>query len=121
MSAKRVDSNQRLIVGAVRDVGTSVQHLHTQGQGCPDAIFGTSGLTLVGKFNPEQVRRLLHEAGIDVVIHDGANLLVEIKDGSKPPSARHLTVYESQWHQAWNGQVAVVNDVDEALRVLGAL
>lgn len=91
--AKRVDGNQRLIVAALRDIGASVQHLHTQGHGCPDVLVGFRG----------------------------TNFLLEIKDSAKPASARHLTVYESQWHQAWQGQVAVVNDVDEALAAIGAL
>lgn len=91
--AKRVDGNQRLIVAALRDIGASVQLLHTQGHGCPDAIVGFRGV----------------------------NYLMEFKDSAKPPSARQLTPDESKWHQAWQGQCAVVLDVSEALRVLGVL
>ena len=36
----RVDRNQPEIVNALRNVGASVQHLHTVGQGCPDLLCG---------------------------------------------------------------------------------
>ena len=47
------------------------------------------------------------------------NFLMEIKDGSKPPSARKLTPGEQQWHETWKGQVCVVRNVEEALREVG--
>jgi hypothetical protein len=47
------------------------------------------------------------------------NLLLEVKDGSKPPSARKLTPDEAEWHSAWRGQVVTVKSVAEALGVLG--
>jgi hypothetical protein len=45
--------------------------------------------------------------------------LIEVKDGSKPPSARQLTPDQQKWHRKWNGgTLAVVCDVESALRVL---
>jgi hypothetical protein len=49
----------------------------------------------------------------------GTNLLIEIKDGQKVPSARKLTPDEAAWHQSWRGQVAIVESVDDALRLVG--
>jgi len=69
----------------------SVQPLHTVGKGCPDLLCGVRG----------------------------TNLLIEIKDGQKVPSARKLTPDEAAWHQSWRGQVAIVESVDDALRLVG--
>lgn len=92
MRFARVDDNQKSIVAALRKMGASVLHLHTIGAGCPDILVGIKGKN-----------SRLH------------NLLVEIKDGSKPPSARKLTPDEEKFHAAWRGQVAIVNSVDEAI------
>jgi hypothetical protein len=89
---KRVDANQALIVQALRQAGAVVQLLHEVGRGCPDVLVGFRG----------------------------ANYLLELKDGTKPPSARRLTVAEVKWHETWRGQVAVVSSVAEALRAIGA-
>jgi Holliday junction resolvase len=82
-----VDANQREIVAALRGVGCTVQHLHTVGQGCPDILVGCRG----------------------------TNLLMELKDHRRPPSARKLTPDEVEWHERWRGQVVVVSSVEEAL------
>jgi hypothetical protein len=50
--------------------------------------------------------------------HGNRNWLLEVKDGSKPPSARRLTTDEADWHVLWQGQVAVVNSPDEAVRLV---
>lgn len=89
--AAKIDANQPDIVASLRKAGVSVQPLHTVGGGVPDLLCGFRG----------------------------NNALLEVKDGSKPPSARKLTGDQEQWHAAWNGQVAVVKDVDEALAALG--
>lgn len=44
----------------------------------------------------------------------GVNILLEVKDG---PSAK-LTAAEAEWHEAWQGQVAVVRDAATALQVV---
>ncbi len=87
MRAARVDANQPEIVRALSGIGCSVKSLAPVGSGCPDLLVG----------------------------YRGRNVLLEVKDGSKPPSARKLTPDEVLWHRAWRGQVCVVNDVQEAL------
>lgn len=89
--AAKVDRNQAEIVAAFRKAGASVQPLHGVGQGCPDLAVGFRGV----------------------------NYMVEVKDGEKPPSARKLTPDQVEWHDAWRGQVCVVNDIAEALALLG--
>ena len=91
MRAARVDANQAEIVAALRQVGCSVQPLHMVGKGCPDLLVGRSGL----------------------------NVLIEVKDGSKPPSERKLTPDQCIWHDNWRGQVTVVCNVHEALVAVG--
>ena len=89
--AARADANQPQIVDILRQVGATVQHLHTLGEGCPDILVG----------------------------YQGANYLMEIKDGQKSPSKRKLTDDEQEWHLIWRGQVAIVKDEVEALEVIG--
>lgn len=89
--AAKIDANQPEIVEALRAVGASVQPLHTVGGGVPDLLVGWRG----------------------------ANLLMEVKDGSKPPSARELTPPQQKWHQTWRGQRIVVTSKAEALAALG--
>ena len=92
--AAKVDANQPAIVSALRRAGASVQSLAAIGDGCPDLLVGYAGITA----------------------------LVEVKDGSKPPSARALTPDQQQWHQTWQGgTLAVVPDVEAALRVLAVM
>lgn len=89
MSPKRVDANQTEIVQALRACGCSVQILSAVGKGCPDLLVG----------------------------YAGRNVLLEVKDGSKRPSARKLTPDEQAWHEAWRGEAYVVSDVEDALSV----
>ena len=89
--ARKVDANQAQIVGALRDVGASVQPLHTVGKGCPDLAVGFKG----------------------------RNYFLEAKDGSLSPSRRKLTPDQEEWHRTWRGHVVVVNSVDEALTAIG--
>lgn len=93
--AARVDTNQREIVAALRQMGASVQLLHTVGAGCPDILVGWRG----------------NGSG-------PVNLLVEIKDGAKPASARKLTPAEADFHAAWRGQVAIVETIEDAIALL---
>lgn len=86
----KVDANQKQIVSALRRAGCSVQSLATVGKGCPDLLVG----------------------------RNGKNFLFEVKDGAKVPSARKLTDDEKQWHQAWAGQIAVVESIDDAVRLI---
>jgi hypothetical protein len=51
--------------------------------------------------------------------YNGRTLLLEIKDGSKPPSARRLTPAEQKFHDEWPGSdLYIVNSVEEAIALL---
>jgi hypothetical protein len=53
--------------------------------------------------------------------YNGRTLLLEIKDGTKPPSARRLTDAEQRFHDEWPGDnLHIVNSVQEALDLLKA-
>ena len=92
--AAKVDANHTQVVMALQAVGATVQSLAAVGQGVPDLLVGFQGKTL----------------------------LMEVKDGQKPPSARRLTEQQLTWHGAWcGGPVAIVDGVDAALRALGVL
>lgn len=88
----RVDQNQKEITAALRRLGASVQPIHALGKGVPDLLVG----------------------------YRGKNLLLELKDGKKIPSERRLTEDEIKWHQSWFGQVAVVESLDDALKILNS-
>lgn len=90
--AAKVDANQPSIVADLRKAGIAVQHLHTVGMGCPDLLCAWRGV----------------------------NVLLEVKDGSLPPSMRKLTEMERRWHDAWLGPVYTVHDSEEALMVMHA-
>jgi len=90
--AAKVDANHADIVSALERVGAIVQSLAAQGSGVPDLLVGYRGI----------------------------NYLIEVKDGSKPPSKRTLTSAQQDWHQQWRGQVAIVHSEDDALTVIGA-
>lgn len=89
--AARTDANQAEIVAALRGVGASVQPTHMVGDGFPDIVVG----------------------------YRNQNVLMEIKDGAKPPSARKLTAAEEEWHDTWRGTACIVTSIDEALGVIG--
>ena len=89
--AARIDANQNEIVQVLRDVGASVAITSMVGSGFPDIVVG----------------------------HQGRNYLIEIKDGSKPPSKRKLTPDEQEFFDTWRGTVFIANDVNKALEILG--
>jgi hypothetical protein len=70
--------------------GLSVVHTHTVGKGMVDVIAGFRG----------------------------ANYLFEIKDPKKSPSQRRLTEDEEKFHNEWTGQVAVVETLEDVLKIL---
>lgn len=45
----------------------------------------------------------------------GRNVLLEVKDGDKPPSAQKLTPAQVLFRANWRGQHDVVKTVDEAI------
>ncbi len=89
---KRVDANQGDIVDALRRLGCTVMSIASVGRGCPDLVVGIQ--------RPDGRR---------------VNVLLEVKDGRKKPSARKLTPAEREWIDSWRGQVAVVGSVPEAI------
>lgn len=92
--AARTDGNHSQIMRALRAVGCSVLDLSQLGGGVPDLLIGVPGR------------------------HFRLNLLLEEKDGSKPPSHRRLTKFQEEFHGAWRGQLDVVNSVEEAIAVI---
>jgi hypothetical protein len=87
MRAAKIDANQTVIIQALRKAGASVQPLHTVGGGVPDLLCGFRG----------------------------RNYLLEVKDGSKPPSAQKLTPDQVIWHDLWRGDVCLVRTPEEAI------
>lgn len=88
--AAKVDGNQPEIVAALRAAGVMVQHLHMVGMGCPDLLASWRGV----------------------------NVLLEVKDGSLPPSMRRLTPMEVAWQEAWRGPVYTVLSPEDALAAM---
>lgn len=92
--ARQVDDNQAEVVEALRGAGAFVKHLFTVGRGVPDLLVG----------------------------HRGRWSLFEVKDGSKPPSARALTPTEHDWHaraKQLGLPVFVASSPSEAVALLG--
>lgn len=91
--AAKVDSNHAEIVSAFRKFGCSVLPLHTVGGGCPDICVGKNR----------------------------KSVLVEIKDGNKPPSARELTKDEQKFHEGWLGSLFIVKGLDDVIALVKGL
>lgn len=89
--AARTDANHAEIVAALRAVGATVRSLAAVGSGVPDLLVGFRG----------------------------TNVLLEVKDGRKPPSARKLTPDEERFLATWRGRAVVVESVSEALAAIG--
>lgn len=88
--ANRVDYNQSVIVESLRKAGAYVKVV-TMGDGVPDLLVGYKGFTL----------------------------LLEVKDGDKPPSQRKLTEAEQKFFNEWTGGIlAVVESIEDALAIL---
>ena len=92
MRAAKIDANQNEIVEALRKIGCSVQILSSVGKGCPDLV-----------------------VGIPFGTYGGLNIMMEIKDGNKPPSAQKLTSDQERWHSNWLGHKVVVNSIESAI------
>jgi hypothetical protein len=88
--ASKVDDNQAAVVAALRKIGCSVQSLAAVGSGCVDLLVGFAG----------------------------DEWLIEVKDGSKPPSARKLTPDEATWHSQWQGRVYIVESAEQAIAIV---
>lgn len=88
---KRVDSNQPAIVKRLRKLGAKVVILSEVGRGIPDILICLPR----GKKEPYTA-------------------FIEIKDGSKPPSARKLTMDEAAFRVSWPGHYEIITSEQEA-------
>lgn len=86
--AKRVDVNQLEITKVLRKMGCQVHVTSSLGAGYPD---------------------------LNVSLGEGKLFLVEIKDGSKPPSARKLTPAEQKFFDSWGAHCVILTSVDDAI------
>ena len=94
--ARRTDANHGEIAAAAAGVGAMVVDLSRAGGGVPDLLIGWRGLWI----------------------------LVEVKDGRKPPSARTLTPDQVEFHA--NAEFSglpcyVVESVERLLEILGGM
>ena len=83
--ARRLDANHAEIKAAFDKLGCSVVDLSRMGEGCPDLAVGYGGLSM----------------------------FVEIKDGTKPPSARKLTKPQEKLFARWTGGIRLVTCLDD--------
>ena len=87
--AARRDDNEKDIIKAMREAGAYVKVINDEG------LFDL------------------------LVSYRGETMLIEVKDGAKPPSARRLTDAEQKFHDEWPGDnLHIVNSVEEALALL---
>lgn len=91
MRRHAVDDNQAEISAFFVALGCKVHNCGQLGDGFPDLIVHIPG----GAF--------------------GHNVLVEVKDGSKPPSDRRLTPAQVKFHAGWPGRVHIVESTFQVL------
>ena len=82
--AAKVDANHTEIVAAFRKLGWSVLSV-AQLKNCCDILVAKGGRTVA----------------------------VEIKDGTKPPSARKLSDGELKFKESWKGEWALVESIED--------
>ena len=83
--AARTDANHKEIIAAFRKLGCTVADTSRLGGGFPDLVVG----------------------------HADQVLLVEVKDGTLPPSARKLTPDEEKFADEWGDSYVIVTDLDD--------
>lgn len=88
--ASRLDGNHAAVVDALRAAGIAVKSLASVGGGMPDLLCALRGV----------------------------NVLLEVKDGSKPPSERALTAAEVEFFDTWPGAAFMVKSPEEAVSVV---
>lgn len=88
---RKVDANQGEIVDALRAIGCCVEDMSSAGGGFPDLLIWSPFLK--------------------------STLLAEVKNLK---AHGRLNKKQIAWHANWRGQVAVITNVDEALRLVGA-
>ena len=94
--AARVDSNQQAIVRLLRQLGCHVWITSEMGHGAPDLVVSHGG---------------------------GHTALVELKDGSLPPSARRLTGDEAAFRDSCRDRATyvIVETEEDAISLAAAL
>lgn len=85
----RIDKNQPEIVKTFREQGLTVAITSNAHDGFPDIVIGYGLITV----------------------------LVEIKDGSKPPSQRKLTKDQVKFHSEFTGAITVIENVSQAIQL----
>lgn len=90
---KRSDINQANIVKELRGLGASVELLSNVGKGVPDLLVG----------------------------YEGMNILLEVKNVKTSYGKKGLNELQDDWHLKWNGQVATVTTIDEALTTINKI
>jgi hypothetical protein len=96
--AARTDANHSAIVQAFRDLGCSVLSLAAVGKGCPDLLIARPT-----KFS------------------SSAMALIEVKDGSKKPSAQKLTEDQEKFHAHWKGRIFLCRSIVEVPGIVESL
>ena len=92
--AARRDDNEKEIVAAMREAGAYVKVINDEG------LFDL----LVAYTGPSGFEH---------------TLLIEVKDGAKPPSARRLTDAEAKFHNEWPlSNLFIVNSAEDAVALL---
>ena len=86
--AARLDANHAEIVKALEAAGALVEDMSGAANGFPDLV----------------------------IYHRRRYILIEVKDSSKPPSARRLTPAQVRFHSKF--PVTVVTSIDEALEAI---
>ena len=85
--AARTDSNHAEVVAAFRELGWSVLDISK-----------------------------LHNCA-DLVVAKWETIVIEIKDGKKPPSARKLTEGEQTFSDNWKGRYEIVTSVQDVIKI----
>jgi|SRR5690349_2084939 len=96
--AHRIDENQNTIVKTFRKLGASVLILSEVGKGCPDILIGMTDS-----------------------VGEKHNILIEIKDGNKPPSQQKLTQFEAKFFDTWKGYICIIRNQDEAIELFNSI
>lgn len=90
--AARVDGNHGEVIAALRAAGCRVHDTSRLGGGFPDTVVATPA---------------------------GVLLMIEIKDGSLPPSRRRLTPAEEEFFATFAGHCVIAESAEEALALAG--
>jgi hypothetical protein len=90
--AAKTDANHKEVTAAFRKLGCSVLNI-SQLKNCGDLVVAKCHKTAI----------------------------VEVKDGSKPPSCRRLTKGEDEFKSSWQGIYAVVEDLSDVIALVKAL